>query len=123
MPKVAPLNMNKVSSSLLSFGRKLMGPAVSGVSPINSEVHPSTSFAAAPAPVLQHPLAEPPPSSAPPPSHAQAQNYRLLKSESMPVHLSKGEQQTQRDRSGLVAGHASHSADPLTCFFIFTTIS
>lgn len=97
--------MNKVSSSLLSFGRKLISPAVSGVSPINSEVHASssTSFAAAPAPVLQHPLAEPPPpSSAPPPSHAQTHNYRLLKSESMPVHLSKGEQrgaETKQNRS------------------------
>uniref|UniRef100_A0A671XY61 TBC1 domain family member 5 n=1 Tax=Sparus aurata TaxID=8175 RepID=A0A671XY61_SPAAU len=62
--KAAPLNINKVSSSLLSFGRKLIAPAISGgssnVSPINSE---------------------------PPSGHNQ--HYRLLKSESMPVHLSK----------------------------------
>uniref|UniRef100_A0A672GXI4 TBC1 domain family member 5 n=1 Tax=Salarias fasciatus TaxID=181472 RepID=A0A672GXI4_SALFA len=64
--KAAPLNINKVSSSLLNFGRKLIAPAMSGassgISPINSEVHSSssssssTSPASAPAPVLQHPL-------------------------------------------------------------------
>ncbi|XP_067467366.1 TBC1 domain family member 5 isoform X2 [Thunnus thynnus] len=95
--KTAPLNINKVSSSLLSFGRKLIAPAMSsgssGISPINSEVHSSssssssTSPASAPAPTLSHPLAEPPSSQAPPQS--QSQHYRLLKSESMPVHLSK----------------------------------
>ncbi|XP_070777449.1 TBC1 domain family member 5 isoform X2 [Enoplosus armatus] len=101
--KNAPLNINKVSSSLLSFGRKLIAPAISGgssgVSPINSEVHssssssPSTSPASAPAPALPHPLAEPPSGHAPPQAqgHTQAQHYRLLKSESMPVHLSKGQ--------------------------------
>lgn len=102
-PKTAPLNINKVSSSLLSFGRKLISPAISGgsggISPINSEVHSSsssasTSPATAPAPAPSHPLAGPPPGQAPlqPQSHAQTQHYRLLKSESMPVHLSKGEQ-------------------------------
>ncbi|XP_008294965.1 TBC1 domain family member 5 isoform X1 [Stegastes partitus] len=100
--KAAPLNINKVSSSLLNFGRKLIAPAMSGtssgISPINSEVHSSssssssTSPASAPAPVLAHPLAEPP---APAQTQsqiqgqAQTQHYRLLKSESMPVHLSK----------------------------------
>uniref|UniRef100_A0A3Q1GJ64 TBC1 domain family member 5 n=1 Tax=Acanthochromis polyacanthus TaxID=80966 RepID=A0A3Q1GJ64_9TELE len=104
--KAAPLNINKVSSSLLNFGRKLIAPAMSGassgVSPINSEVHSSssssssTSPASAPAPILPHPLAEPP---APAQTEtqtqiqvqAQNQHYRLLKSESMPVHLSKGQ--------------------------------
>uniref|UniRef100_A0A8C3AK75 TBC1 domain family member 5 n=1 Tax=Cyclopterus lumpus TaxID=8103 RepID=A0A8C3AK75_CYCLU len=101
--KTAPLNINKVSSSLLSFGRKLISPAISGgsggISPINSEVHSSssssssTSPASAPAPALSHPLAGPSPGQAPlqPQSHAQTQHYRLLKSESMPVHLSKGQ--------------------------------
>lgn len=103
--KAAPLNINKVSSSLLSFGRKLIAPAVSvsssGVLPINSEIHSSssssssTSPASAPAPALPHPLAE---SSSQSQGHTQSQHYRLLKSESMPVHLSKGEQwDTQRD--------------------------
>ncbi|XP_029370626.1 TBC1 domain family member 5 isoform X2 [Echeneis naucrates] len=99
--KSASLNINKVSSSLLSFGRKLIAPAMSGsssgITPINTEVHSSTSSslstspASVPAPTLPHPLAEPP--SGHPPlltqSNTQNQHYRLLKSESMPVHLSK----------------------------------
>ncbi|XP_060914772.1 TBC1 domain family member 5 isoform X1 [Labrus mixtus] len=100
--KTAPLNINKVSSSLLSFGRKLISPAItsgsSGVSPINSEVHSTSSSSSSltaplslPAPTLPHPLADPPSGQAPPQlqSHTQNQHYRLLKSESMPVHLSK----------------------------------
>ncbi|XP_032437177.1 TBC1 domain family member 5 isoform X1 [Xiphophorus hellerii] len=104
--KAAPLNINKVSSSLLSFGRKLIAPAMSGVpssvAPINSEVYSSSSSSSysssssftppASAPALSHPLAEP---SAPPlpqtQVRGQTQNYRLLKSESMPVHLGKDE--------------------------------
>ncbi|XP_070703168.1 TBC1 domain family member 5 isoform X2 [Pempheris klunzingeri] len=100
--KSTPLNINKVSSSLLSFGRKLIAPAISsgssGISPINSEVHSSsssstsTSPASAPAPALPHPLAEPPPGHTLPQTQSQAHtHYRLLKSESMPVHLSKGQ--------------------------------
>ncbi|XP_051927551.1 TBC1 domain family member 5 isoform X2 [Hippocampus zosterae] len=89
-----PLNINKVSSSLLNFGRKLIAPAISAgaASPINSDVR-SSSFASpatTAAPALPHPLAEPP--ALPPqetPSHAHSQHYRLLKSESMPVHLGK----------------------------------
>ncbi|KAI2652962.1 TBC1 domain family member 5 [Labeo rohita] len=92
--KAAPLNINKVSSSLLSFGRKLiapMGGGSSGISPINSEV------ISAPPPQAQvpHPLAEPPSCTAPSNTmksqpYPQTQHqHRLLKSESMPVHLSK----------------------------------
>lgn len=93
--KAAPLNINKVSSSLLNFGRKLiapMGVASSGISPINSEVV-SAPPPEAPAP---HPLVEPPSSTAPSNTQMRSQPYpqtqhqhRLLKSESMPVHLSK----------------------------------
>uniref|UniRef100_A0A4W5M3D0 TBC1 domain family member 5 n=1 Tax=Hucho hucho TaxID=62062 RepID=A0A4W5M3D0_9TELE len=93
--KMAPLNINKVSSSLLSFGRKLIAPALSGGgssgnSPINSEV------LSAPSPLTAgpHPQAEPLLSGHAPlqtqtPPHSQ--HHRLLKSESMPVHLSKGQ--------------------------------
>uniref|UniRef100_UPI003AAB2BE4 TBC1 domain family member 5 isoform X1 n=1 Tax=Centroberyx gerrardi TaxID=166262 RepID=UPI003AAB2BE4 len=93
--KTAPLNINKVSSSLLNFGRKLIAPAMSGgsggISPINSEVQSAVSPSLAPAAAPPHPLAEPPPGQAPvqTQSHTQSQHYRLLKSESMPVHLSK----------------------------------
>uniref|UniRef100_A0A671Y068 TBC1 domain family member 5 n=1 Tax=Sparus aurata TaxID=8175 RepID=A0A671Y068_SPAAU len=102
VPNTSSTLVIKLSSSLLSFGRKLIAPAISGgssnVSPINSEVHSSssssssTSPASAPPPTLSHPLAEPPSGHAPQltQSHAQNQHYRLLKSESMPVHLSKG---------------------------------
>ncbi|XP_055013307.1 LOW QUALITY PROTEIN: TBC1 domain family member 5 [Boleophthalmus pectinirostris] len=98
--KPAPLNINKVSSSLLSFGRKLMGPAMSGGSgnfqPINAEVQASAPTSPTrtrpPAAAPPHPLADPAPGPAPPPAHGHApnQHYRMLKSESMPVQLSKG---------------------------------
>ncbi|XP_030267541.1 TBC1 domain family member 5 isoform X2 [Sparus aurata] len=126
--KAAPLNINKVSSSLLSFGRKLIAPAISGgssnVSPINSEVHSSssssssTSPASAPPPTLSHPLAEPPSGHAPQltQSHAQNQHYRLLKSESMPVHLSKGQSSRTVSSSpsteSLSGGRAQSTASP-----------
>uniref|UniRef100_A0A3Q3GTN7 TBC1 domain family member 5 n=1 Tax=Kryptolebias marmoratus TaxID=37003 RepID=A0A3Q3GTN7_KRYMA len=123
----APLNMNKVSSSLLNFGRKLISPAVSGtsssgVSPMNAEVQaassPAAPLASAPEPVLQHPLAEPSPATAPPPSHTQTQNYRLLKSESMPVHLSKGQSSRTVSSSpsteSLSGGRAHSSSPPLS---------
>ncbi|XP_034455242.1 TBC1 domain family member 5 isoform X9 [Hippoglossus hippoglossus] len=126
--KTAPLNINKVSSSLLSFGRKLIAPAIlggsGGISPINSEVHSSssssssTSPASAPAPALPHPLAEPPSANAPSQtqSHAQNQHYRLLKSESMPVHLSKGQSSRTVSSSpsieSLSGGRAQSTASP-----------
>ncbi|XP_042632550.1 TBC1 domain family member 5-like isoform X1 [Cyprinus carpio] len=93
--KVAPLNINKVSSSLLSFGRKLIAPiggGSSGISPINSDV----ISALPPQAQVPRPLAEPP--SCPTPTNKQMKSqpypqtqhqHRLLKSESMPVHLSK----------------------------------
>ncbi|XP_062385113.1 TBC1 domain family member 5 isoform X2 [Sardina pilchardus] len=91
--KAPPLNINKVSSSLLSFGRKLIAPAISGgattgISPINSEV-----LSATPIPAAARQSAEPA-SAGPTPSHSavshtQTQSHRLLKSESMPVQLSK----------------------------------
>ncbi|TRY74155.1 hypothetical protein DNTS_004224 [Danionella cerebrum] len=111
--KAAPLNMNKVSSSLLNFGRKLiapMGGGSSGISPINSEVI-STPSPQAPAPC---PLPEPSSCPAPPSRqmksqpHPQTQHqHRLLKSESMPVHLSKGH--SSRTLS------TSPSTESLTC--------
>uniref|UniRef100_A0A8K9WR61 TBC1 domain family member 5 n=1 Tax=Oncorhynchus mykiss TaxID=8022 RepID=A0A8K9WR61_ONCMY len=89
--KTAPLNINKVSSSLLSFGRKLIAPAISGgvasvISPINSEIRSAPS----PLTAAPRPQAEPLFSGhAPLQTHSQSQHQRLLKSESMPVYLSK----------------------------------
>ncbi len=95
--KAAPLNINKVSSSLLNFGRKLiapMGAGSSGILPINSEV----ISAPPPQAPVPHPLAEPPSCTTPSNKQMKSQpfpqtqhQHRLLKSESMPVHLSKGE--------------------------------
>ncbi|CAN9503853.1 unnamed protein product [Ophioblennius macclurei] len=129
--KAAPLNINKVSSSLLNFGRKLIAPAMSGassgISPINSEVHSSssssssTSPASAPAPVLPHPLAEPPApaqtqTQTGTQAQAQTQHYRLLKSESMPVHLSKGQSSRTVSSSpsieSLPSGRGQSTASP-----------
>ncbi|XP_076611412.1 TBC1 domain family member 5 isoform X2 [Chaetodon auriga] len=124
--KPTPLNINKVSSSLLSFGRKLIAPAMTGssssVSPINSEVHSSssssssTSPASMPPPTLPHPLAEPSSGHAPPQaqSHTQTQHYRLLKSESMPVHLSKGSRTVSSSPSieSLSGGRGQSTASP-----------
>ncbi|XP_027013228.1 TBC1 domain family member 5 isoform X2 [Tachysurus fulvidraco] len=86
--KVAPLNINKVSSSLLSFGRKLiapMGGGTSGVSAVYSEVLSS------PSPQLQpaRALAEQTPNVVSSRTQMNVAQQRLLKSESMPVHLSK----------------------------------
>uniref|UniRef100_A0A8C7CZF9 TBC1 domain family member 5 n=1 Tax=Oncorhynchus kisutch TaxID=8019 RepID=A0A8C7CZF9_ONCKI len=90
--KAAPLNINKVSSSLLSFGRKLIAPAISGgvasvISPINSEIRSAPSpFTAAPRPQAE------PLFSGHAPLQTHSQHQRLLKSESMPVYLSQGEE-------------------------------
>uniref|UniRef100_A0A3Q2CQA5 TBC1 domain family member 5 n=1 Tax=Cyprinodon variegatus TaxID=28743 RepID=A0A3Q2CQA5_CYPVA len=121
--KAPPLNINKVSSSLLSFGRKLIAPAMSGVSsnvaPINSEVFSSSSSysspplappASAPSPALSHPLAEPP-------DQPHSQNYRMMKSESMPVHLSKGRSSRTASSSPStesLSGGRGHSSPPLS---------
>lgn len=87
--KAPPLNINKVSSSLLSFGRKLMAPiggGSSGISPINSEV----LSAPLPHPQPARALTDHPSGTTSSQTNTQTQ-HRLLKSESMPVHLSKGQ--------------------------------
>ncbi|XP_059494254.1 TBC1 domain family member 5 isoform X3 [Stegostoma tigrinum] len=82
--KAAPLNINKVSSSLMSLGRKLINPAilVGGTSgfPVgmnyssNPATHPSSHKA-----MVEHTQQQ------------QQQQQRMMKSESMPVQLSKGQ--------------------------------
>ncbi|EMP41962.1 TBC1 domain family member 5 [Chelonia mydas] len=82
--KVAPLNINKVSNSLLNFGRKLIAPAMASGSPAGPAISAS-SFPSAVMPIrstvepLQHQHLQ-----------AQQQQQRMMKSESMPVQLSKG---------------------------------
>uniref|UniRef100_A0A672SRR0 TBC1 domain family member 5 n=1 Tax=Sinocyclocheilus grahami TaxID=75366 RepID=A0A672SRR0_SINGR len=130
--KAAPLNINKVSSSLLNFGRKLiapMGGGSSGISPINNEV----ISAPPPQAPVPRPLAEPPSCTAPSNTQMKSQpfpqthhQHRLLKSESLPVHLSKGEHSHTHTFStlyayGLSQVHISlpaqiHSDTPGNCY-------
>nr|XP_013027410.2 TBC1 domain family member 5 isoform X1 [Anser cygnoides]XP_013027412.2 TBC1 domain family member 5 isoform X1 [Anser cygnoides]XP_047926274.1 TBC1 domain family member 5 isoform X1 [Anser cygnoides] len=91
--KAAPLNINKVSNSLLNFGRKLIAPAMAS----GSAVGPPASGGSFPPPAV------PIRSAAEAPQyhhhhhhqhhhhHHQAQQQRMMKSESMPVQLGKGE--------------------------------
>uniref|UniRef100_A0A8C5T9P8 TBC1 domain family member 5 n=1 Tax=Malurus cyaneus samueli TaxID=2593467 RepID=A0A8C5T9P8_9PASS len=93
--KAAPLNINKVSNSLLNFGRKLIAPAMASGGAVGAPASGS-SF---------------PPSSMPTRStveapqhqhhqqqhhhhHNQSQQQRMMKSESMPVQLGKGKEKT-----------------------------
>ncbi|XP_067867959.1 TBC1 domain family member 5 isoform X3 [Heterodontus francisci] len=87
--KVAPLNINKVSSSLMNLGRKLINPVIlvggtSGFQNVgtnynsNPEPHPSSHKT-----MVEH--------------TQQHQQQRMMKSESMPVQLSKGQVVTGDD--------------------------
>ncbi|XP_060252697.1 TBC1 domain family member 5 isoform X1 [Ovis aries] len=83
--KGAPLNINKVSNSLINFGRKLISPAAApggagGPVAVGSGGTPS-------------PAAAPTRTLAEAPRHAlqQQQQQRLMKSESMPVQLNRGQ--------------------------------
>ncbi|XP_066206579.1 TBC1 domain family member 5 isoform X2 [Saccopteryx leptura] len=83
--KGTPLNINKVSNSLINFGRKLISPAMAPGStggPVSGGSSGSPSAAVAPprtlAEVPRHHL-------------QQQQQQRLMKSESMPVQLNKGQ--------------------------------
>lgn len=83
--KGAPLNINKVSNSLINFGRKLISPAMapgsmSGPVPGGSGGSPSAAV------LPTRTLAEVPK------QHLQQQQQRLMKSESMPVQLNKGKE-------------------------------
>ncbi|XP_060680860.1 TBC1 domain family member 5 isoform X3 [Hemiscyllium ocellatum] len=91
--KVAPLNINKVSSSLMNLGRKLINPAIlvgntSGF-PVgtncssNPPTHPSSHKA-----LVEH--------------TQQHQQQRMMKSESMPVQLSKGQVVTGDDAKACI---------------------
>ncbi|XP_061852626.1 TBC1 domain family member 5 isoform X3 [Colius striatus] len=79
--KAAPLNINKVSNSLLNFGRKLIAPAMTSGGAVGAPAGGS-SFPAPAMPIR---------STLEAPQHHQAQQQRMLKSESMPVQLGKGQ--------------------------------
>uniref|UniRef100_A0A4X2LY53 TBC1 domain family member 5 n=2 Tax=Vombatus ursinus TaxID=29139 RepID=A0A4X2LY53_VOMUR len=84
--KAAPLNINKVSNSLLNFGRKLIGPAMTTGSTVGPV--PSGNSSSSPAVMTVRTPAEAPRHHHPP---QQMQQQRMMKSESMPVQLSKGQ--------------------------------
>ncbi|XP_037242927.1 TBC1 domain family member 5 isoform X2 [Falco biarmicus] len=87
--KAAPLNINKVSNSLLNFGRKLIAPAMAsggaGGAPASGSSFPPPAMpirSAVEAPLYHHHQQH---------QHHQAQQQRMMKSESMPVQLGKGQ--------------------------------
>ncbi|XP_042636256.1 TBC1 domain family member 5 [Orycteropus afer afer] len=91
--KGAPLNINKVSNSLINFGRKLISPAMapgSAGGPVLGGNSSSSSTAGLPtrtsAEAPRHHLQQ-----------QQQQQQRLMKSESMPVQLNKGDVVTGSD--------------------------
>nr|XP_009937105.1 PREDICTED: TBC1 domain family member 5 [Opisthocomus hoazin] len=85
--KAAPLNINKVSNSLLNFGRKLIAPAMASGGAVGASAGSSSCL----------PPAMPIRSAMEAPQHHhqhhqhQAQQQRMMKSESMPVQLGKGQ--------------------------------
>ncbi|XP_048366669.1 TBC1 domain family member 5 isoform X2 [Sphaerodactylus townsendi] len=81
--KVAPLNINKVSNSLLNFGRKLISPALVSGSAAVPVAGGSSSFPSSSAVPIK--------STVNLPQQQQQQQQRMMKSESMPVQLSKGQ--------------------------------
>ncbi|XP_063181220.1 TBC1 domain family member 5 isoform X2 [Chroicocephalus ridibundus] len=83
--KAAPLNINKVSNSLLNFGRKLIAPAMASGGAVGAPAGGS-SF---PPPAMPIRSAVETPQHHQ--HHQQAQQQRMMKSESMPVQLGKGE--------------------------------
>ncbi|KAM4791398.1 TBC1 domain family member 5 isoform 4-T9 [Cyanocitta cristata] len=89
--KAAPLNINKVSNSLLNFGRKLIAPAMAsggavgtpaGGSSFPPSSMPTRSTVEVPQPQQHHQQQH---------HHHQSQQQRMMKSESMPVQLGKGQ--------------------------------
>ncbi|XP_067862188.1 TBC1 domain family member 5 isoform X4 [Heptranchias perlo] len=92
--KVAPLNINKVSSSLMNLGRKLISPAIS-VGGTSSFQNVGTNYSSNPVP---HPssnrvMVE---------NTQHHQQQRMMKSESMPVQLSKGQVVTGDDAQACI---------------------
>ncbi|XP_027624983.1 TBC1 domain family member 5 isoform X3 [Tupaia chinensis] len=84
--KGAPLNINKVSNSLINFGRKLISPAMAPGSTGGSVPGSSSSGGSS-----SSSTGIPARTSAEAPRHHLQPQQRLMKSESMPVQLDKGQ--------------------------------
>ncbi|NWW67074.1 TBCD5 protein, partial [Ifrita kowaldi] len=89
--KAAPLNINKVSNSLLNFGRKLIAPAMASGGAVGTPAGGS-SFPPSSMPTRSTVEApQPPQHQQQQQHHHQSQQQRMMKSESMPVQLGKGQ--------------------------------
>ncbi|XP_044305320.1 TBC1 domain family member 5 isoform X2 [Varanus komodoensis] len=77
--KVAPLNINKVSSSLLNFGRKLISPAITSSGAAAGPAVGSCGTSPYATATVRNTVELP------------QQQQRMMKSESVPVQLSKGQ--------------------------------
>ncbi|NWQ73023.1 TBCD5 protein, partial [Columbina picui] len=88
--KAAPLNINKVSNSLLNFGRKLIAPAMASGGAVGA---PASGGSCAPPAMAGRSAVEPPQHHHHQHHHHQhqVQQQRMMKSESMPVQLGKGQ--------------------------------
>ncbi|XP_029445130.1 TBC1 domain family member 5 isoform X2 [Rhinatrema bivittatum] len=131
--KVTPLQINKVSSSLLNFGRKLIAPAVAtggGMGPVPTSGSSNLNFTPALMSIKRtalEPFQDPYQRS----QQAQSQQQqRMMKSESMPVQLSKGQSSKNISSSpsieSLLAGHEHMGSPPLSASkkdSFFSTIS
>ncbi|XP_075443021.1 TBC1 domain family member 5 isoform X2 [Ascaphus truei] len=132
--KAVPLNINKVSSSLLSFGRKLIGPAITTggamsplTSPSNSSGNCSNNSSTGSSSVMSsQSVVESNPHGFP----QMQQNQRMMKSESMPVQLSKGQSSKNTSSSpsieSLPGGRDHTDSPPLSAAkkdSFFSTIS
>lgn len=89
--KAAPLNINKVSNSLLNFGRKLIAPAMASGGAVGA---PAGGSSFPPPAVPIRGTVETPQHHQQHQQHHQAQQQRMMKSESMPVQLGKGKGET-----------------------------
>uniref|UniRef100_A0A4W3JU12 TBC1 domain family, member 5 n=1 Tax=Callorhinchus milii TaxID=7868 RepID=A0A4W3JU12_CALMI len=125
--KVAPLNINKVSSSLMNLGRKLISPAITVGATSNFQTVGTTGSSNL---VPQHPPSKAMVEHTQQQQQQQQQQQRMMKSESMPVQLSKGHSSTHVTSSpsteSLPAGRDSTASPPLSSAkkdSFFSTIS
>lgn len=87
--KAAPLNINKVSNSLLNFGRKLIAPAMASGGAVGT---PASGSSFPPSSMSSRSTVEAPQHQQQHHHHYhQSQQQRMMKSESMPVQLGKGQ--------------------------------
>ncbi|NXD21990.1 TBCD5 protein, partial [Spelaeornis formosus] len=126
--KATPLNINKVSNSLLNFGRKLIAPAMASGGAVGT---PASGSSFPPSSVPSRSTVEGPQHQQHQHHHHQSQQQRMMKSESMPVQLGKGQSSKNIISSSpsiesLSGGREFTGSPPLSASkkdFFFSTIS